>query len=311
MNDEHRERLEEISNWLQNAAEERVKMVLSRRGEASSMREADPEDLKAAKTLAEKMSGRKMPNAITTTESAVAHAEMQDRVAQRIEMEAIKMSKWSEFLAALAASPTEKPAGDKPDPALLVSIAIRLRHDFGLLSESEKTNCLAQARQVWEEVMGRGFYRGGATMTPWEDPTVLKQDAGDAPSGEPGTSAPDAQKLLADWMIEHSYATGHGDTLADLVMALLPQLAAPGQGEARTALSEEQIQSAMVESYNEWFGGQKYFEPSETMTELLVLCGKKVWAALQLATGNSQSGAQMKAATPAPERAAKDGQIEP
>jgi len=46
----------------------------------------------------------------------------------------------------------------KPDPALLISMAIRLRHDFGLLSEKERAALIDEMGKVWEEVAGQGFY---------------------------------------------------------------------------------------------------------------------------------------------------------
>jgi hypothetical protein len=41
---------------------------------------------------------------------------------------------------------------------LLVSMAMRYRHDFGLLSDNQKRSVLSQMRQIYEEVAGIGFY---------------------------------------------------------------------------------------------------------------------------------------------------------
>lgn len=47
----------------------------------------------------------------------------------------------------------------QPDPALLRSMAMRYRHDFGLLDSLTQKAILTQMRQLWEEVVGLGFYR--------------------------------------------------------------------------------------------------------------------------------------------------------
>lgn len=46
----------------------------------------------------------------------------------------------------------------KPDPALINSMAVRYRHDFGLLGEEEKDSIRRTMYQLWEEVVGLGFY---------------------------------------------------------------------------------------------------------------------------------------------------------
>ena len=47
----------------------------------------------------------------------------------------------------------------RPDPRLLRSMAVRYRHDFGLLSEGEQASILVTMEQLWEEVVGLGFYK--------------------------------------------------------------------------------------------------------------------------------------------------------
>jgi len=47
----------------------------------------------------------------------------------------------------------------QPDPALLESMAMRYRHDFGLLDSKHQAAILVTMRQLWEEVAGVGFYR--------------------------------------------------------------------------------------------------------------------------------------------------------
>lgn len=52
-----------------------------------------------------------------------------------------------------------------PDPALINSMAMRYRHDFGLLDQREQDSIRTTMRQLWEEVVGLGFYRAAAPAT--------------------------------------------------------------------------------------------------------------------------------------------------
>jgi hypothetical protein len=47
----------------------------------------------------------------------------------------------------------------KPDPKLIDSMAMRYRHDFGLLDETQKESIRITMTQLWEEVVGLGFYK--------------------------------------------------------------------------------------------------------------------------------------------------------
>ena len=47
----------------------------------------------------------------------------------------------------------------KPDPKLIDSMAIRYRHDFGFLDEQTQNSIRTTMSQLWEEVVGLGFYR--------------------------------------------------------------------------------------------------------------------------------------------------------
>lgn len=59
----------------------------------------------------------------------------------------------------IAVVPTE------PTDALLASMATRMRHDFGLLSEDDQQYLLTEARQLHEEVVGKGFYKAPEVST--------------------------------------------------------------------------------------------------------------------------------------------------
>ena len=47
---------------------------------------------------------------------------------------------------------------DQPDPALLISMAMRVNHGFGLMDRMAQNSLLNDMRKVWEEVVGRGYY---------------------------------------------------------------------------------------------------------------------------------------------------------
>lgn len=57
----------------------------------------------------------------------------------------------------------------EPDPALLQSMAMRYRHDFGLLDSGHQAAILVTMRQLWEEVVGQGFYRPSSGEPSSED----------------------------------------------------------------------------------------------------------------------------------------------
>lgn len=54
---------------------------------------------------------------------------------------------------------TESMPQSKPSLLLLDSMCMRYRHDFGLLEEKEKEAIRVTMTQVWEEVVGLGFYK--------------------------------------------------------------------------------------------------------------------------------------------------------
>lgn len=47
----------------------------------------------------------------------------------------------------------------EPDPKLIDSMAMRYRHDFGLLDKQHKDSIRTTMVQLWEEVVGKGFYK--------------------------------------------------------------------------------------------------------------------------------------------------------
>lgn len=51
------------------------------------------------------------------------------------------------------------PLPAEPPPGLLNSMALRYRHDFGLLSTEVQDSILRDMRRLYEEVSGHGFYR--------------------------------------------------------------------------------------------------------------------------------------------------------
>ena len=53
----------------------------------------------------------------------------------------------------------------KPDPKLIDSMARRYRHDFVLLDQNQKDAIRTTMKQLWEEVVGLGFYKTEKTNT--------------------------------------------------------------------------------------------------------------------------------------------------
>lgn len=47
----------------------------------------------------------------------------------------------------------------EPNPQLIESMCYRYRHDFGILEDNEKESIKTTMKQLWEEVVGKGFYK--------------------------------------------------------------------------------------------------------------------------------------------------------
>lgn len=74
----------------------------------------------------------------------------------------------------LAISRAERAKQAEPDPMLINSMAMRYRHDFGLLDEREQNSIRTTMRQLWEEVVGLGFYKASPPAVQAE-PTKYEQ----------------------------------------------------------------------------------------------------------------------------------------
>ncbi|MEX3983944.1 hypothetical protein AB4Y45_33705 [Paraburkholderia sp. EG287A] len=63
---------------------------------------------------------------------------------------------------------------DKPDTALLASMATCMNHGFGMLGDRYQESMLNDMRKLYEEVAGRGYYRGfnRAFYMQWLSPTI-------------------------------------------------------------------------------------------------------------------------------------------
>jgi hypothetical protein len=88
----------DIAAWLQNEAEELAKAAMSREDMARNLRDSTVADLKGAKILAEKMSGRKLPAVKTSLRSARIDAEVQEKIAAKLTAESLQLTKWADFL---------------------------------------------------------------------------------------------------------------------------------------------------------------------------------------------------------------------
>jgi hypothetical protein len=69
----------------------------------------------------------------------------------------------------------------KPDPKLIDSMALRYRHDFAFLDEQTKNSIRTTMTQLWEEVVGLGFYRYKSLYTQEEVLELLNDCRGENP----------------------------------------------------------------------------------------------------------------------------------
>lgn len=95
------EQLKQIEDWLRKESDKCLKQAAGRRDSASAMKDATVEELRAAKRLAEKMAGRKLPRISTDVKSANEDAQLQDRIATKLESEALQFTEWADHLASL------------------------------------------------------------------------------------------------------------------------------------------------------------------------------------------------------------------
>ena len=68
----------------------------------------------------------------------------------------------------------------EPNPQLIESMSYRYRHDFGLLQDDKKNVIRTIMKQLWEEVVGKGFYKPTKHQVPdvrkmveWIDREIL------------------------------------------------------------------------------------------------------------------------------------------
>lgn len=47
---------------------------------------------------------------------------------------------------------------NSPNPKIIDSMAMKYRHDFGLLDKQQQDSIRTTMIQLWEEVVGKGFY---------------------------------------------------------------------------------------------------------------------------------------------------------
>lgn len=87
----------ELEKWLRKEAAERIAAAKSRRGYAQAGANLTDEDLEAAHVLTEKMLGRKIPK--TTRAEDKKSAEIQEKIADRLEREAATILGFADFVA--------------------------------------------------------------------------------------------------------------------------------------------------------------------------------------------------------------------
>jgi hypothetical protein len=85
----------DIVKWLREQSAERMREASARRC-SDEMRNSTLQELKDAKKLAEKMAGRKLSPA--SLDANKQYCDMQDRIANKLEVEAKKLSEWADYL---------------------------------------------------------------------------------------------------------------------------------------------------------------------------------------------------------------------
>jgi hypothetical protein len=96
-----KETIRNLESWLRSEANKREQAAKSRRECASTMRDATPDSLAEGRRLAESMIGRKLPK--TTPEEARKAAELDERIASKVEAESIQLTQFADAIAELRA----------------------------------------------------------------------------------------------------------------------------------------------------------------------------------------------------------------
>jgi len=97
--------LKNLAAWLVNKSEDLMKQAMARRGNSECMSKATLQELKEAKKLAERMSGRKMRP--VNMEENRRDVEIQNKIAEKLETESFCLSLWAETIGKLAAAQRE------------------------------------------------------------------------------------------------------------------------------------------------------------------------------------------------------------
>lgn len=95
------DQLREIATWMRSKADETSKQAASRQL-SDDFRNATVAELKQSKALAERMAGRTMPLVSISLKDHKAYCYMQDRIREKLETEAKRLSEWADFLEAEA-----------------------------------------------------------------------------------------------------------------------------------------------------------------------------------------------------------------
>lgn len=92
-----REALKSLIDYLLNESEAKFAQAHSRRPKASE-RNMTAKELRDAKRMAEQMTGRKLDLVSTSVADNIAHCDMQDRIADKLEKEARQLDTWAKLL---------------------------------------------------------------------------------------------------------------------------------------------------------------------------------------------------------------------
>ena len=124
------EKSRKLADWLRNESEDRMKKAMSRKGYASVMENATEQELCESKSLAEKMSGRKLDLVSTSKKSATDEALIQVRIASKLEVEANQLSTWADDVLACTAEAEDVEARLAAEREKCKAIASKIGDDW-------------------------------------------------------------------------------------------------------------------------------------------------------------------------------------
>jgi hypothetical protein len=128
--------ISQLVDWLRNEAEEKMTHVLSRRDGAKAMKGLTASQLRNAKKSTEKIFGRKLDLVKADVKSNEDNVAMQERIADKYEIEARKLSNWADIIERACGQDGSAPVSDNPSGQYCPECRAT-----GLLHCSDPVNC--------------------------------------------------------------------------------------------------------------------------------------------------------------------------